>query len=157
MKANCNEWLTFRDEQHTLAHVYESLRRVTTTNESTRIVTHLNFLSSFKYLIMFSSSSFHIKSSRRHIKFIRYSLIKMRPRSPSATNYHQSAPESSILASIINSRLSSEKKIIKPSKNQKACQLWFLISAIFFSIISPAIVDSDYKFVCFLDFLQVLF
>ena len=80
MKANCNEWLTFRDERHTLAHVYESLRRVTTTNESTRILTHLNVLSSFEYLIMFSSSSFHIKSRRRHIQFIRFSLVKMRPR-----------------------------------------------------------------------------
>ena len=59
MKANCNDWLMFRDERHTLAHV--SKRRVTTTNESMRIITHLNLLSSFEYLIMFSSSSYHIQ------------------------------------------------------------------------------------------------
>ena len=62
MKANCNYWLTFGDERYTLP--YESLRRVNTTNESTRIITHLNFFSRFEYLIMFSSSSFHIKKSR---------------------------------------------------------------------------------------------
>ena len=74
---NCNDWLTFRDERHTLA--YESLRWLTTTKESTRIITHLNLLSRFEYLIMFSSSLFHIKRSRLYIKFIRYSLVKMRP------------------------------------------------------------------------------
>ena len=62
MKANCNDWLTFRDERYTL--VYESLRRVTTTTESTRIITYLNVLSSFEYLIMFSSSSYHIKTEQ---------------------------------------------------------------------------------------------
>jgi len=60
--AKCTDWLTFRDERHTL--VYESLRMVTTTNESTRTTTHQNLLSSFEYLIMFSSSSVYIKTEQ---------------------------------------------------------------------------------------------
>ena len=35
MKANCNDYITFRHERYTLA--YESLRRVTKTNESTNL------------------------------------------------------------------------------------------------------------------------
>ena len=77
MKENyCNDWLTLRDKRYTLA--YESLRRVTTTNECTRITTHLNFVSRFEYLTMFSSSSFPLKQrSRLHFKFISCSLVKM--------------------------------------------------------------------------------
>ena len=95
MKANCNDWLTFRDERHTLA--YESSRRVTTTNEPQRIITHLKLLSRFECLIMFSIVSFHINTDQAthqvHYVFSRQNEAAVcgfhgTPRSLSATNCH---------------------------------------------------------------------
>jgi len=88
---NCNDWLTFRDERHTLA--YESLRWLTTIKESTRII---NLLSRFDYLIMLTSSLFYIKRSRLYINCIRYSLVKMRPQH-AASMAHQEVFQQQII------------------------------------------------------------